>query len=189
MKHLWIVIISLCVTACSKKTGETVSRPVTTENSRNLQNQVDRNQREIDSLKSIITDQQTPPENDYIADTEMPAVTPLKDLSGRHSLTLQWLSWDRPGTITFKKIGENKYHIQGSQNIDGDYLTIDGRATLISDRELAFEGTIESFVTSNGGLCVRKGPQTFLSTKNRKYWRLQNMEHCFGLTDYVDIYF
>ena len=30
---------------------------------------------------------------------------------------------------------------------------------------------------------------TFRVTQNRKYWRLQQMEVCDGLTDYVDIYF
>jgi len=36
---------------------------------------------------------------------------------------------------------------------------------------------------------VRSGPMEFLVTQDRKYWRLQDMVACDGLTDYVDIYF
>ena len=113
----------------------------------------------------------------------------LKDLSGKHALTLQWISWDRPGSINFKKIGENKYQVSGSQKNSLGYLKIEGVITQISNLNLAFEGTIETDIANNGGKCLRTGPETFLVTKNRKYWRLQNMEACFGLTDYVDIYF
>lgn len=113
----------------------------------------------------------------------------LKNLSGNHNLTLQWISWDKPGNINFKKIGENKYKVSGNQKRGADYLKVEGEITQISNTELAFEGTIETKIASNGGKCLRTGPQTFLVTQNRKYWRMQNMEHCFGLTDYVDIYF
>jgi hypothetical protein len=38
---------------------------------------------------------------------------------------------------------------------------------------------------------LKEGDKIFLSTKGRKYWRLQNMLNCEGnrVTDYIDIYF
>jgi hypothetical protein len=36
---------------------------------------------------------------------------------------------------------------------------------------------------------VRDGSYEFRITGRRRYWRLQQMEQCDGLTDYVDIYF
>lgn len=102
---------------------------------------------------------------------------------------MQWISWDKPGTINLKKIEHNKYHVSGIQKKGDDYLKIEGQIIQFSPHELSFEGTIETFVKANGGKCLRTGPQTFLATQNRKYWRMQNMVECFGLTDYVDIYF
>ena len=40
-----------------------------------------------------------------------------------------------------------------------------------------------------GRNCVRDGEYQFRVTGRRRYWRLQQMEQCDGLTDYVDIYF
>ena len=77
----------------------------------------------------------------------------------------------------------------GIQKKGKDYVKIEGQIIQISNEELNFEGTIETFVGNNGGKCLRTGPQLFLVTQNRKYWRLQSMEECFGLTDYIDIYF
>ena len=37
--------------------------------------------------------------------------------------------------------------------------------------------------------CLRDGTYEFRVTGRRRYWRLQQMEACDGLTDYVDIYF
>ena len=53
-----------------------------------------------------------------------------------------------------------------------------------------FDGTIHIRNTPDPGRdCLREGPMTFAVTQNRKYWRLQDMTACGGLTDYVDIYF
>lgn len=116
-------------------------------------------------------------------------------IGGKHLLTLQWISWDKPGSINFTPVKNkrNTYRVKGRQSIKGDYVTIDGTIVQRSARELFFNGTIKSKVSSinNGQVCERKGPQTFLSTRNRKYWRLQQMENCEGnrVTDYIDIYF
>jgi len=114
---------------------------------------------------------------------------------GKHLLTLQWISWDRPGSILLEPMGDGWFNAVGEQRkaANGDYLTIKGRLKPVSKTELLFEGTIETKVNSlNGGEpCIRQGPMNFKTTRNRKYWRLQNMLNCEGnlVTDYIDIYF
>lgn len=115
--------------------------------------------------------------------------------TGKHSLTLQWISWEIPGSVTITKIGDNKYKIEGQQisQENSDYLKISGIIVPVSSKELSFEGTIRHRVAGNNGSqeCVKTGRQTFLSTQGRKYWRMQDMTNCEGglLTDYIDIYF
>ena len=99
------------------------------------------------------------------------------------------------GTAEIKYLGDNKYSIVGEQrNPDNsDYLKINGTLEPISDKKLTFEGTIESRIEhlNQGQACVKEGIKIFESTKNRKYWRMQDMENCEGgmVLDYVDIYF
>jgi outer membrane murein-binding lipoprotein Lpp len=115
--------------------------------------------------------------------------------TGTHNLTLQWISWDDPGTVEITDMGDGTYKVVGEQRSkeNADYLTIEGTLQPVSERELRFNGTISSFVSylNNGVVCVREGEQTFKATGKRKYWRLQNMTNCEGnrVTDYIDIYF
>lgn len=116
----------------------------------------------------------------------------IADISGKHALTLQWISWDKPGTVNFTKIGKNLYKVSGSQKKGREYLTIEGEISQVSVDELSFDGTIKhsTAINANGKECVKTGPKTFLATKNRKYWRMQDMANCDGVaTDYIDIYF
>ncbi len=114
---------------------------------------------------------------------------------GRHPLTLQWISWDKPGYVHIKPATGDWYSIEGEQKsaTGNNYVRIEGKIKPVSQKELFFEGRIETLIESiNGGKpCLKKGEQIFLSTKGRKYWRLQNMLNCEGnmVTDYVDIYF
>lgn len=130
------------------------------------------------------------------ADTVAPvkSIRDTTDISGRHALTLQWISWDRPGHVHIEKADSGWYTVKGAQrDEEGNYLTIDGRLRVISKNELRFAGTIVSKEdgVNNGKPCVREGEQTFLSTRGRRYWRLQQMLNCEGnyVTDYIDIYF
>ena len=69
-------------------------------------------------------------------------------------------------------------------------LKIDGIVTRIDASEFTFVGRIDMTDTPDiGRNCVREGEMQFRVTQNREYWRLQQMEVCDGLTDYVDIYF
>jgi hypothetical protein len=114
---------------------------------------------------------------------------------GKHDFTLQWISWDEPGTVDVQPSEDGWFTIQGSQKRRGnkDYVSIDGLIKQISASELLFKGEIISVVETinNGQPCLRKGEKIFKTTKNRQYWRLQDMINCEGglVTDYVDIYF
>jgi serine/threonine protein kinase len=119
-------------------------------------------------------------------------------LAGRHKLSLQWISWEYFGFVDFVKTGENLYEISGYQDgkksngeCDNCYLKINGSIKKITDKQLVFSGRIESSVPyiQNGIPCIKEGTFTFKSTQGRKYWRLQEMNGCDGVTDYVDIYF
>lgn len=112
---------------------------------------------------------------------------------GNHSLTLQWIGWENPGSINFELVTEGEFEIHGNQeNEEGDYLKIDGVVTLMGKEQLNFNGTIETKVSyvNNGDVCLKEGNYTFLATGKRKYWRLQEMDNCEGnsVVDYVDIY-
>jgi hypothetical protein len=114
-------------------------------------------------------------------------------LSGKHKLSLQWISWDYFGTATVTQKG-GVYYLKGSQlgQQNSDYLKIDGKITEISAKEFKFNGKIAIKISynNNGEECLREGEMTFKITGKRKYWRLMEMDNpCEGVTDYVDIYF
>lgn len=147
---------------------------------------------DTDSVKTITKSTEDVVAVDTIIKTELKQEVLVKK-EGKHSITLQWISWDNPGTVTVIPLQNEWCSINGFQrNNGGDYLSIDGKIKRISEKELEFEGTIVTKVKSNnkGEPCVKKGKQTFYAKGNRKYFRLQNMTNCEGgmLVDYVDIY-
>jgi len=112
-------------------------------------------------------------------------------LLGNSGITLQWISWDRRGPVT-ADYSSNLLRLQGSQTAaDGQgRLELDGVVSRIGRDFFTFVGRIDIIDTPDiGRACHREGEMTFRITQNRKYWRLQQMEVCDGLTDYVDIYF
>lgn len=148
--------------------------------------------RENDSLKKLLNTQ------DSLKKALKPIVT--RDTvnkqalrSGKHPITLQWISWDKPGYVELIPIANSWYLISGTQNNEnGDYLKIAGKIRRLSVKELEFEGKIETLVSSinKGKPCIKEGKQTFYGKGNRKYFRLQNMTSCEGgmVVDYIDIY-
>lgn len=115
-------------------------------------------------------------------------------LEGRHVFTIQWLTYEKykPGTVIIKKSTDGWYTIEGEQKNAEGYITISGKVKPEDPKKLLFDGIIEYQVRyiDNNNLCKKEGPQVFLSTKNRKYWRMQNMDSCGGgTTDYIDIFF
>jgi len=159
-------------------------------------------QKENDSLKKEIEVIKNEGQKDIIKQTDtvlkndtQEAVTqnPLIR-TGNHNLTLQWISWDQPGTVTISDMGNSTYTIVGGQlsKTNKDYININGIIKVVSKNELQFEGSITSFIADNdnGKVCEKKGKYVFKATGTRKYWRLQQMASCGGETvDYVDIYF
>lgn len=120
----------------------------------------------------------------------------LPDIAGVHNLTLQWIGWDKPGKIHFTKMAtHDTYKVKGEQvDRNRGYMKIDGEIKMVSPLELEFDGVITINLTGpydEGLECQKTGKQTFLSTQNRKYWRMQNMSSCYnnGTVDYIDIYF
>ena len=106
-------------------------------------------------------------------------------------ITLQWISWDYRGRV---QVGETagRVHLSGSQHARGGAgrLELDGDLVEIGAAGFTFRGRIAIVDTPDPGRnCVRDGTYEFRITGRRRYWRLQQMEQCDGLTDYVDIYF
>jgi len=111
----------------------------------------------------------------------------------RHNggLSLQWISWDYRGRLRVSETG-GRVHLSGSQAARGGAgrLELDGDVIEIGARSFTFRGRIAITDTPDAGReCLREGTYEFRITGRRRYWRLQEMEQCDGLTDYVDIYF
>jgi hypothetical protein len=113
----------------------------------------------------------------------------LARLRRNSGITLQWIGWERRGRLTVTERG-GRVHLSGSQAGNGGRLTIDGDVSGIGRDSFTFRGRIVIADTPDPGRnCVRDGIFEFRVTGQRRYWRLQQMEECDGLTDYVDIYF
>ncbi len=115
----------------------------------------------------------------------------LARLRGNSGLTLQWISWDHRGRVAVTERG-GLIHLAGSQAARGSRgrLEIDGDVLAIGRDSFTFRGRIAITDTPDAGRnCLRDGDYEFRITGRRRYWRLQEMEVCDGLTDYVDIYF
>ncbi|MEZ5708531.1 MAG: hypothetical protein R3E02_03970 [Blastomonas sp.] len=115
----------------------------------------------------------------------------MAKLFSNSGTTLQWIGWDRRGKLSAEWRGD-AVHISGRQAEPGDtgLLRIEGDVIAMGKQGFTFRGTILIADTPDyGRFCLRSGDMEFLITRNRKYWRLQEMTECDGLTDYVDIYF
>ena len=112
-------------------------------------------------------------------------------LRGNSGVTLQWIGWDDRGRMAVRQDGALMRLSGGQRAPNGPgRLTVDGAVREIGRDYFVFEGRIVITDTPDiGRECVRDGRYRFAVTQNRKYWRLQEMEVCGGLTDYVDIYF
>ncbi|HTU10392.1 MAG TPA: hypothetical protein VMG08_05780 [Allosphingosinicella sp.] len=119
--------------------------------------------------------------------------TALNRLRRNSGLTLQWLGFEtaRRGHVVAQMNG-GLLHLSGLQRARGGSgrVTLDGDVLRINPRSFTFRGRIViTDAPDPGRNCVRDGIFEFRATGQRRYWRLQQMEQCDGLTDYVDIYF
>jgi hypothetical protein len=115
----------------------------------------------------------------------------LARLRRNSGVTLQWISFESParGHVYVTDRG-GLVHLRGSQSGNGGELRLEGDVLSIDRTSFTFRGRISIVDTPDRGRnCLRDGDFEFRVTQRRRYWRLQQMEACDGLTDYVDIYF
>jgi hypothetical protein len=122
--------------------------------------------------------------------TDRAALVRLRRNSG---ITLQWISFHQLGrghvTVTERN---GLVHLRGSQtqNDSVGRVDLDGDVLAIGPRSFTFRGRISiENAPDPDRECLRDGTYEFRATGTRRYWRLQNIEACDGLADYVDIYF
>ncbi|CAB3714322.1 Uncharacterised protein [Achromobacter insolitus] len=110
-------------------------------------------------------------------------------LMNNSGITLQWLWSAQRGHLT--ATDENDVvRIEGTQANHEGTLKIKGDIVSIASDRFLFRGTILILdAPDKGRRCERNGEFEFRATGKRKYWRLQQMEACGGLTDYVDVYY
>lgn len=119
-----------------------------------------------------------------------------KILVGEHLISLQWISWNTFGSAKISKTEtEGVYKITGIQESTDkkEYLKIDGQIKPISEKNLKFEGKIETKIQhhNQGNPCIRQGTYDFRVSGKRKYWRLKEKTNpCDkgNVVDYIDIY-
>lgn len=159
-----------------------------------LSDENSRLKQENDSLKAllptVVTDTLKVP---VTSAPSVPLPPPDSVKAGTHPITLQWIGWDKPGQASVTPLKDGWYNISGRQiNDKKEYLKIEGKIRRASEKELEFDGTVETFVQDNNGgkPCIKKGTQHFLAKGSRTYFRMENMENCAGgnLVDYIDIY-
>lgn len=120
--------------------------------------------------------------------------TLIRNLTGRHMCSLQWISWSHFGSVTMTPDGNGGLICKGGQQSteNDDYLSIDGRIVPVSPLHLKFTGKIVTCIDhiNKGKPVVREGTYNFLVRGGRSYWRMQEInnpeDEC---ADYVDIYF
>jgi hypothetical protein len=117
----------------------------------------------------------------------------LQRLRGNSGITLQWISFETParGRVTVSERG-GLVHLRGTQveRNGAGRLELVGDVLRIGANSFTFRGRIAISDTPEAGReCIRDGEYEFRVTQRRRYWRLQQMTVCDGLTDYVDIYF
>ena len=117
----------------------------------------------------------------------------LQRLRRNSGITLQWISFESPrrGHVRVSERG-GVVHLSGRhlQANGAGRLELDGDVVRIGARSFTFRGRIAiENAPDPDRECYRDGIYEFRVTGQRRYWRLQQMTECDGLTDYVDIYF
>lgn len=124
--------------------------------------------------------------------TEVRDRAALDRLRRNSGISLQWISWDNSrGHVRLEEAG-GLFRLVGSQQQRGGpgRLEIDGVLLVVEGNSFTFQGRVAMRqAPQDRAECLRDGTLHFRVTGTRRYWRMQEMEACGGLTDYVDIYF
>ncbi|AZS82657.1 hypothetical protein ELS24_17640 [Achromobacter spanius] len=124
-----------------------------------------------------------------VTKTEIKSQTAYERLMNNSGVSVQWLWSAERGHLNAKDVND-VVRIDGTQaNFEGT-LKINGEIVSIDKDRFTFRGTILILdAPDKGRRCERTGDYEFRATGKRKYWRLQQMESCDRLTDYVDIFY
>ncbi len=131
----------------------------------------------------------TPPPAAQPSVTQISDTAAVRRLKANRGIALQWISWDRLGRLTVTE-SNGLIHVEGAQTGGSSRLEISGDVLSIDQDRFTFKGRINIYnAPSDRKQCLRDGVFEFRITGKRQYWRLQQMEGCDGLTDYVDTFF
>ncbi|MFD4838439.1 hypothetical protein ACFWP0_13110 [Achromobacter sp. NPDC058515] len=121
--------------------------------------------------------------------TDIKSQAAYERLLNNSGVSVQWLWSAQRGHLSAKDVND-VVRIDGTQaNFEGT-LKVNGEIVSIDSDRFLFRGTILILdAPDKGRRCERTGDFEFKATGKRKYWRLQQMESCGRLTDYVDIYY
>ena len=110
-----------------------------------------------------------------------------KNLEGTHDLSHDLLKGT--GEITFKKTGQDAYHVTGKQSDGRQYLSIEGTAKMTSPKNLKFEGSIKQSISENdnGKVDVRTGKRNFSTKDGGKTFKLHESLNSSGFADKIII--
>ena len=185
MKPIILFLLLIPFASCSNNSGNNNEERLRTENFQLRQ--------QVDSLKDLISKSTRKIGGDTILKLpENKALNTKEGFVGKHNLTLQWIGSDKPGSVTIVAAENGWYTISGTQTNNDSYLKINGRIKPLNEKELDFEGEIETRVPgiNKGEPCLKTGKKTFKAPDDRQYWRMQDMKNCDGSTvDYIDLYF
>lgn len=94
---------------------------------------------------------------------------------GKHKFGVQFI--DGYGYAAVSEKGGSLY-ISGEQfsKEETEYVSIDGKINVITDRKFTVEGEIDILVENCCGVVRKSGVFTFLRSGERKYWRLQERD-------------
>ncbi|MBB1594387.1 hypothetical protein A9973_09915 [Achromobacter sp. UMC46] len=124
-----------------------------------------------------------------VSKTEIKNQAAYERLLNNSGVSVQWLWSAERGHLTAKDVND-VVRIDGTQSNFEGTLKINGEIVSIDSDRFTFRGTILILdAPDKGRRCERTGDYEFRATGKRKYWRLQQMESCGRLTDYVDIYY
>lgn len=106
-------------------------------------------------------------------------------------VSLQWIGWDRRGSVAMNRAGDTITLNAVHSTVDGTgELRVIGRVAEVGTGYFTLDGQISIIGTPGADrYCKEDRPDwRFAVTQDRPYYRLRTFEWCDGLTDYIDFY-